>query len=142
VSALASSLNNTIISKDSIFIGEVGLGGEVRKVSFMEQRLREAEKMGVINAVGPKSETADKLGIQMKPRLLYQICSDLVVFSLASSFFTNAFFHRFSSFFGWFGVLLALFVFVKNARTCYHFLKTIDSAINAFVIFYVNSNHI
>ena len=66
VSALASSLKDTIISKDSIFIGEVGLGGEVRKVSFMEQRLREAEKMGVTNAVGPKSETAGKLNIQMK----------------------------------------------------------------------------
>ena len=51
VAALASSLKNTKIPADTIFIGEVGLGGEIRKVSFTEQRLKEAGKMGIHTAV-------------------------------------------------------------------------------------------
>ncbi len=66
VSALASSLTNEIVNSDVVFIGEVGLGGEVRKVSFMEQRLREAEKMGVEKASVPKNATAEGLSIQLR----------------------------------------------------------------------------
>ncbi|HLR90331.1 MAG TPA: DNA repair protein RadA [Balneolaceae bacterium] len=51
VAALASSLKNREIPADTIFIGEVGLGGEIRKVSFAEQRLKEAGKMGITTAV-------------------------------------------------------------------------------------------
>ncbi|MCC5904959.1 MAG: DNA repair protein RadA [Balneolaceae bacterium] len=54
LTALASSLNDKVVSKSLLFIGEVGLGGELRKVSFAEQRLREAAKMGLKKAVLPK----------------------------------------------------------------------------------------
>jgi len=67
ISALASSLTDKIVNSDTVFIGEVGLGGEVRKVSFMQQRMREAEKMGVKMATGPKNTAAEDLNIQLRP---------------------------------------------------------------------------
>jgi DNA repair protein RadA/Sms len=48
--ALASSISNTPLGAESVFIGEVGLGGEVRPVSQVERRLAEAEKMGMRTA--------------------------------------------------------------------------------------------
>ncbi|TVR15879.1 MAG: DNA repair protein RadA [Balneolaceae bacterium] len=58
VSALISSLKDKPLKRDTIYFGEVGLGGEVRKVSFFEQRIREAEKMGLKKVVAPKVKAA------------------------------------------------------------------------------------
>jgi DNA repair protein RadA/Sms len=44
--AIASSLSKTSIPNDTIIFGEVGLSGELRKVSHAEKRQKEAEKMG------------------------------------------------------------------------------------------------
>ena len=44
--ALYSSRRDQPLDTDAVYIGELGLGGEVRPVSFIEQRLREAQKMG------------------------------------------------------------------------------------------------
>lgn len=48
--ALASSFYDKPLPGDAIFIGEVGLGGEIRGVSQAERRLLEAEKMGMRRA--------------------------------------------------------------------------------------------
>lgn len=48
--ALASSVHDTPVDAHAVFIGEIGLGGEVRPVSQVERRLAEAEKMGVQTA--------------------------------------------------------------------------------------------
>lgn len=72
ISALASSLKDSITPKNTLYFGEVGLGGEVRKVSFSDQRLREADKMGMKTAVIPKNETAESLN-QMKIKTAVQI---------------------------------------------------------------------
>lgn len=48
--ALASSVHDTPVDPHAVFIGEVGLGGEVRPVSQVERRLAEAEKMGMQTA--------------------------------------------------------------------------------------------
>jgi len=45
--ALASSVYDRALPHDAVFIGEVGLAGEVRAVSQAERRLAEAEKMGM-----------------------------------------------------------------------------------------------
>jgi DNA repair protein RadA/Sms len=45
--ALASSVYDKPLSSDAVFVGEVGLGGEVRAVSQAERRILEAEKMGM-----------------------------------------------------------------------------------------------
>ncbi|GAC1485336.1 MAG: DNA repair protein RadA [Flavisolibacter sp.] len=44
--ALLSSLEDTAISYDLCFAGEVGLSGEIRAVNRIEQRIAEAEKLG------------------------------------------------------------------------------------------------
>jgi DNA repair protein RadA/Sms len=48
--ALASSVYDRPVGAGSIFLGEVGLGGEVRPVSQSERRLAEAAKMGMTKA--------------------------------------------------------------------------------------------
>jgi DNA repair protein RadA/Sms len=48
--ALASSVFDRPVPSDAVFIGEVGLGGEVRPVSQVERRLLEAAKMGMTTA--------------------------------------------------------------------------------------------
>lgn len=52
--AMASSYNDTPIPADMVFIGEVGLSGEVRAVSQLGARLNEAAKIGFKRAVVPK----------------------------------------------------------------------------------------
>ena len=49
-SALASSIYDRPVANSSIFLGEVGLGGEIRPVSQAERRLGEAAKMGMTTA--------------------------------------------------------------------------------------------
>lgn len=44
--SLVSSFNDAIIPADMCFAGEVGLGGEIRAVNRVEQRISEAEKLG------------------------------------------------------------------------------------------------
>lgn len=53
--AIASGLKDIPLPPDMIFIGEVGLGGELRSVSQLEKRLTEAAKMGFTKAVVPKA---------------------------------------------------------------------------------------
>ncbi len=52
--AVISSLMDKPVPDDLIAIGEVGLGGEVRSVTNLEYRLREAMRMGFVRAVIPK----------------------------------------------------------------------------------------
>ena len=54
--ALASSVYDKTLPADAVFVGEVGLGGEIRAVSQVERRIAEAEKMGMKTAyVGERS---------------------------------------------------------------------------------------
>ena len=48
--ALASSVYERALPADGVFIGEVGLGGEIRPVSQAERRLAEAANMGMTTA--------------------------------------------------------------------------------------------
>lgn len=52
--AIASSFSNRPIPSDAVAIGEVGLGGEVRGVTRLETRLKEAIHMGFKKCVLPK----------------------------------------------------------------------------------------
>jgi DNA repair protein RadA/Sms len=53
--ALASSLFAKPVGPDMVAIGEVGLGGEVRRVSGMAKRLAEAGRLGFHRALVPAS---------------------------------------------------------------------------------------
>jgi DNA repair protein RadA/Sms len=46
VAALMSSVTDRPLPADALFLGEVGLGGEVRPVAGLERRLAEAERQG------------------------------------------------------------------------------------------------
>lgn len=52
--AVASSLRNRIIDPDTLVMGEVGLGGEVRSVPRVESRIKEAINMGFKRCLIPK----------------------------------------------------------------------------------------
>jgi DNA repair protein RadA/Sms len=53
VASIYSSVANLPVAEDTVVIGEVGLGGEVRAVSACEIRVREAKKMGFKRAIVP-----------------------------------------------------------------------------------------
>lgn len=50
---IASSLMDKVIDSQTIVIGEVGLGGEIRSVGHIDKRIAEAEKLGFKTAVIP-----------------------------------------------------------------------------------------
>ena len=52
--AIASSLRDMPVKADMVLIGEIGLSGELRWVSQMIPRLREAAKLGFKSAVIPQ----------------------------------------------------------------------------------------
>lgn len=52
--AIASSFSNKALSSDLVVLGEVGLGGEVRAVSRIETRLKEAIHMGFKQCILPQ----------------------------------------------------------------------------------------
>jgi len=51
--ALASSALDQALPQDSVVFGEISLSGEVRSVSRMDARLKEAAKLGFRRALGP-----------------------------------------------------------------------------------------
>ncbi|MGF1670580.1 MAG: DNA repair protein RadA [Balneolaceae bacterium] len=63
VCSLASSLEDVAISHKSVIIGEVGLGGEIRRVPFLNQRIGEAARMGFENAIMPVVNQIEKTGM-------------------------------------------------------------------------------
>lgn len=59
--SLISALHNKALNKDMIVFGEVGLSGEVRKISNINARLKESEKLGFKSAIVPlDSKITDK----------------------------------------------------------------------------------
>lgn len=59
IAAVASSFKDVPVSRDTVVIGEVGLSGEVRAVSQLEVRLKEAANLGFATAVIPSSVISD-----------------------------------------------------------------------------------
>ena len=56
--AIASSQTDFVVTNDDMFIGEVGLGGELRTVTKLEKRLSEAANLGFKTAIVPKQSLA------------------------------------------------------------------------------------
>jgi DNA repair protein RadA/Sms len=53
--AVISSVRDILIPPNTVVIGELGLGGEVRMVNQIDSRLKEAAKLGFKKAIVPKS---------------------------------------------------------------------------------------
>lgn len=62
VSSMASSFLDRPIDAGTVVLGEVGLTGEIRGVSQMEARIREAARMGFNRCILPKTLTHDIAG--------------------------------------------------------------------------------
>ncbi|MBR4450325.1 MAG: DNA repair protein RadA, partial [Clostridia bacterium] len=52
--ALVSSLKDQPVRDDTIAVGEIGLGGELRTISNCEQRIKEANRLGFSRIIIPK----------------------------------------------------------------------------------------
>ena len=59
--AVYSALTNVPVPADTVFIGEVGLSGEIRGVNFIQERINEAQKLGFKKAYIPKSNKSNNL---------------------------------------------------------------------------------
>ena len=64
--AIASSMKEVPVPRDLAFIGEVGLGGELRAVPHTAQRMAAAAQLGFKRCVVPAAST--RTGTSKKPR--------------------------------------------------------------------------
>ncbi len=70
VMAVLSSNIDAVLPRDTVFAGEVGLSGEIRAVSRIEQRISEAEKLGfkqIFVPYGNQKALTKKTAIEVKP---------------------------------------------------------------------------
>ena len=68
--AIWSSAEGVVIPPDTVFIGELGLTGEVRRVAQIVPRIEEARKLGFRRAVVPKAgleKLPKNLGVELIP---------------------------------------------------------------------------
>ena len=64
--AIVASFRDRVVDPRTVLIGEVGLGGQLRSVSQIELRLKEAAKLGFKRAIIPKGQNAPEvLGIEI-----------------------------------------------------------------------------
>ena len=64
--AVVASFRDRIVDPRTVLIGEVGLGGQVRLVSQMELRLKEAAKLGFKKAIVPKGQAyPEDMGLEI-----------------------------------------------------------------------------
>jgi len=66
--ALVASFRDKVIDPTLIVLGEIGLGGQIRAVSHLDLRLKEAAKLGFKQALIPKGQVpSEKLGLKITP---------------------------------------------------------------------------
>ena len=66
--AIVASFRDRVVDPRTVLIGEVGLGGQVRLVSQMELRLKEAAKLGFKKAIVPKGQSfPSDMGLEIIP---------------------------------------------------------------------------
>lgn len=63
--AIASALDRQVVSPDVVVCGEIGLGGELRSVPLLEQRLQESYRMGFRTGVTPSSAPEGPTGMRI-----------------------------------------------------------------------------
>jgi DNA repair protein RadA/Sms len=62
--ALLSSMHDRPTPANAIFLGELGLGGEIRPIGGLERRLGEAQRLGFVASYGSARSTARVPGVQ------------------------------------------------------------------------------
>jgi DNA repair protein RadA/Sms len=61
--ALISGITDRIVPNDLIAFGEIGLSGEVRSVSHVEYRIKEAVRLGFKNILMPKKNISNRIKV-------------------------------------------------------------------------------
>jgi len=82
--AIYSSFKKVIFNKSILFIGEVGLSGEVRGVTGIQMRVQEAVKLGIEKIILPK-KNFNELPASFKNKPLYPVSSVQEVVAHATS---------------------------------------------------------
>jgi len=87
IAALASSIRNQPLPADAVFIGEVGLGGEIRPVPATDRRLSEAARLGIRTAVAPlpRNKTSVRLKGDIEIRDVHTIAEALAAVTKAKA---------------------------------------------------------
>ncbi|MEQ8700235.1 MAG: DNA repair protein RadA, partial [Bauldia litoralis] len=67
--ALVSSMTGVAVPAQTVVFGEIGLSGEVRAVSQMDARLKEAAKLGFERAILPRRRQAARGGDEDRPKM-------------------------------------------------------------------------
>jgi len=77
--SVVASFRDRVVDPHTVLIGEVSLSGQVRPVSQLELRLKEAAKLGFRRAIIPKGQNLPELGLEVIPvaRLLDAIVAAL-----------------------------------------------------------------
>lgn len=85
--AVAASFRDRTVDPQTVLIGEVGLGGQVRSVSQMELRLKEAAKLGFKRAIVPASQAIQSSELEIIPvsRVMDAIAVGIVAGSTGGS---------------------------------------------------------
>ena len=66
--ALVSAREDAALPKDAVIFGEISLSGALRPVSQLENRLKEAQKLGFCQALAPASKKIEDIaGITVRP---------------------------------------------------------------------------
>jgi len=82
--ALVASFRDRVVDPRTVLIGEIGLGGQIRLVTQLELRLKEAAKLGFQRAIIPKGQALPPMDLEIIPvgRLLDAIVAALPASSL------------------------------------------------------------
>ena len=62
---MADRYKNKPIDAKTLVIGEIGLAGEIRSVNQVEQRIKEAKKLGFTNIIEPSKVSSLKEALQL-----------------------------------------------------------------------------
>jgi DNA repair protein RadA/Sms len=65
--AVTASFRDRVVDPRTVIIGEVGLGGQVRPVSQLDSRLKEAAKLGFQRAIVPDMTITQTYGLELVP---------------------------------------------------------------------------
>ena len=65
--SVAASFRDRTVDPEMVLIGEVGLGGQVRPISQLELRLKEAAKLGFKRAIVPRGQITSHPGLEIIP---------------------------------------------------------------------------
>ena len=63
--AIASAIDGQPVAPDVVICGEIGLGGELRSIPLLEQRLQESYRMGFRTALAPRSAPQGPTGLRI-----------------------------------------------------------------------------